>query len=244
VLGEVAVASLSYGIVDNGTHDRRLDIVDHDFSGHPCEVLESLTMASQPSVDLLIEDHHRVLMTAVRKGHHEHPGPLYLPRSRIDGPPGGAEIHLGLLTGGDLDAHKAFGATTLHLSHEAPKRRVAPGEPVVVPKTLVYRHHLHASVAKVPDRRLVRSRLERLTDDRRLRHPLGEEPVKILRGGHIAFQQALPTGQGMVLGHGLAGDPKVLGDRSLRLTGTKPAQELTYVEGHKPPSCHGISSLV
>jgi hypothetical protein len=58
VLGKVTIAPLYYRIVENGPHDGGLHIVDHHFLGHPCKVLESLPMASQPRLDLLIEDHH------------------------------------------------------------------------------------------------------------------------------------------------------------------------------------------
>jgi hypothetical protein len=168
-------------------------------------------------------------MTAIRKGHDEHPCPLCLTRTRLYGLPRRAEIDLRLLAGANFNTYKALRTTIFHLHHKTPQGRVAARETVVVPKTLIDRHHLHTSTAQIPDHPFVSSGLKRLTNGSRLRHPLRQTPVQLLGAGHRPVEQTFFTRQSTILGDRLAGDTKIPGNRPLGLTGTQPAQELTNI---------------
>lgn len=244
MLCEVPVAPLDDRVMEEGPDNGRLEIIDYHFFRHAPKPLEGLPVAPKPGLDLLVEDEGGVLVAAVGEGHDEDPRFLQLSCLGVGHLAGRAEVDLGLLSRADLDADKSLGVGRLQMKDEAPERRVAARVAVVLLQTLAEGLHLHPLVAKLADDLLKAGRLERLTGESRLGQSLSETPVQILGRGEDAVEEALLPSQGSVLGHGLSGHPKVVGDGPVRLAGPEPADELANIERHKSPSCHAIPSLV
>ena len=243
MLGELTVAALHHRIVQRRLDDRGLEVVDHDPAGHSAKVLEGVLVATQPGLDLLVEDQLGVLMTAARERHHEHPGLAQLVGLRVDHPARRAEVHLRLLARRRLEADERRRPRLLQVQDVAAHGAVAAVVAVVLAQTLEHGLDLHPATAQLLDHRPVRRRLERLTRQRRLGHHLGQQPVEVTGRREGACEQPLALGQLAVLGHGLAGDAEVACDLSVLLAGSEPAHKFAHVECHESPSCHGIPSL-
>jgi hypothetical protein len=95
--GKLAVRPIQDGLLvgtEHGAYHRGLEVVRYDYTRDASEALESVHVASQPGVDLLIEDELGVVEATVRQREHENPSLPHYPLRRVKAHPRVTKVHL------------------------------------------------------------------------------------------------------------------------------------------------------
>ncbi|MCL5110509.1 MAG: hypothetical protein M1401_16915 [Chloroflexi bacterium] len=149
VLGKAPVRLAQHGVVQRGLQHGGLEVVEHDLGRDAAETLEGPPVQGQPGGNLLVEDDLSVLVAAEREGQYEDVTLTQPPADGIEEGAGGAEVHLGLLAGGAVQAHRDLLLGRLEVVNEAADGGVGATVTVLPAEAVEDGHHLHALGEKV-----------------------------------------------------------------------------------------------
>ena len=92
--GRFGIRTLYLGIIDHGTRDGALGVIDDESLGCAAEVTQCVVMAFEPRRDRLVAHELDVLMTAKAQRHDEEPGLGQRPAARIEHQRSSSEVNL------------------------------------------------------------------------------------------------------------------------------------------------------